>query len=147
MHQESAPPTVVVVPASGPPLLIRVLWYLLVGWWLAGLVAACAYALALTVVGLPFALLIFNRIPLVLTLRPATQATRTSVAGGVATIHTGGPAQRPMLLRILYFLLVGWWLAGVWLALAYLLQLTIVGIPLALLLLNRIGGVLTLYRY
>lgn len=147
MHQESASPTVVVVAAAGPPLIIRVLWYLLVGWWLAGLVAACAYALALTVLGLPFALMIFNRIPLVLTLRPATQTTRTSVAGDVTTVHTGGQAQRPMLVRVAYFLLVGWWLTGLWLALAYLLQLTIVGIPLGLLLLNRVGGVLTLYRY
>ncbi len=50
------------LPATGPSLLVRTIWYLAVGWWLVGLVVAFAYALALTVVGIPLALLILSLI-------------------------------------------------------------------------------------
>ncbi len=65
----------------------------------------------------------------------------------MTAIRAYGMRQRPLLLRVIYFFAIGWWLAGLWLGLAYLLQLTIIGIPLGVLMLNRIGGVLTLYRY
>lgn len=137
----------VVIASRGPSMPIRVLWYLAVGWWLGGLVASCAYLLCLTIIGLPLGLLILNRIPLVLTLRPASETTIVQHDGAQTTVHIGGIAQRAMLLRAVYFVLIGWWLSGLWLGVAYLLQLTIIGIPWGLMMLNRLGGVMTLYRY
>jgi uncharacterized membrane protein YccF (DUF307 family) len=84
---------------------------------------------------------IINRLPFAATLRPA--GTLYWVDEGVLR-----PAmeQRPFLLRALYFLLVGWWFSGLWMATAYVLLLTIIGMPAAFWMYGRIGAVTTLYR-
>jgi uncharacterized membrane protein YccF (DUF307 family) len=51
------------------PCWQRVLWFLLVGWWACGLAMAAAYVLCLTVLLLPVGLMIFNRIPALMTLQ------------------------------------------------------------------------------
>ena len=50
----------------------------------------------------------------------------------------------PLLLRILYFFLFGWWATGVWINVAWFLNATIIGLPLGLWMLNRVPQVLTL---
>jgi uncharacterized membrane protein YccF (DUF307 family) len=55
--------------------------------------------------------------------------------------------QRPFLLRALYFLLVGWWLSLLWLTLAWFASITLIGIPLAIWLYNRVPAITTLRRY
>ena len=67
-----APASVAMVAINQPgtSFLVRVLWYLFIGWWLAGLATLLGYVLALTIIGLPLALMIFNRLGTVLTLRP-----------------------------------------------------------------------------
>ena len=65
--------------SQGPGLLVRTLWFIFIGWWLTGLVNVVAYVIALTIVGLPLAFMIFNRLPTVLTLRrvPSTRPMRS----------------------------------------------------------------------
>ena len=78
-----------------PPLsALRILWYLLIGWWLTGISLAVGYVAGLTIIGLPLAFWIFNRTGTILTLRPRTQTTTTSVSDGVTTItrSTGSSA-------------------------------------------------------
>jgi len=58
-------------------------------------------------------------------------------------IEAGGPN---ILIRVIYFILIGWWLSGLWMALAYLLLLTIVFLPVSFWMYGRIGAVTTLYR-
>jgi len=55
---------------TGPSLLVRAVWYLLVGWWLAGVILAIAWIAAVPIVGLPLMFYLVNRVPTVLTLRP-----------------------------------------------------------------------------
>ncbi len=62
------------------------------------------------------------------------------------TVAIRGKAQRPLLLRALYFLLIGWWFSGLWLAAAYLALISVVGLPLAFWMYGRVGAVTTLYR-
>ena len=52
-----------------------------------------------------------------------------------------------MLLRVFYFLLIGWWLSGVWMLLAWFLGLTIIGLPLTIMMYDRVPAVTTLRRY
>ena len=52
-----------------------------------------------------------------------------------------------MPMRAAYFVLVGWWAGAIWMGLAYVLCLTVIGIPLGLMMFNRVGGVMTLLRY
>ncbi len=77
--------TVTTAP-SGPHFLLRVVWYLLVGWWLTGISLAIGYLAGLTIIGLPLAFWIFNRTGTILTLRPRTPTTKTIANGGVTTV-------------------------------------------------------------
>lgn len=55
---------------TGPHILVRAVWYLLVGWWLTGIAMAVAWLAAIIVVGLPLTFYLVNRVPTALTLRP-----------------------------------------------------------------------------
>lgn len=140
--------TVIVHQSSAPNMLVRILWFLFVGWWAAGLVSGIAYVIALTVIGLPLALWMLNRIGTVATLRPADRQEWTTVqtpdGSQVATLAER--QQRPWVLRALWFVLVGWWLTGLWLWLAWLLTIIVIGLPLAWAMYGWTGTILTLRR-
>lgn len=57
-----------------------------------------------------------------------------------------GVQQRPWLLRAIYFLTIGFWLTAIWLNLAYLIALTIIGLPVAQTMFAKTNAVLTLHR-
>jgi|BarGraNGADG00212_1021973.scaffolds.fasta_scaffold05736_6 uncharacterized membrane protein YccF (DUF307 family) len=142
-------PTIVVAPSSGPGFGIRAVWFIFVGWWLTAIVIGVAYFLALTIIGLPFAFYLFNRIPIFLTLRGRTktyQAT-TSADGSTTYLSTANIEQRPMLTRALWFVFVGWWLGALWMSVAYVLCILILTMPIGLMMFDRTGGVMTLLRY
>jgi uncharacterized membrane protein YccF (DUF307 family) len=129
------------IQPSAPNIIIRILWFVLVGWWLGGIVSAIAWFLNITIIGLPPGLYLINRLPTIITLRPQEQNIR--VEHGVVK-H--GQDQQPFMLRALYFALVGWWLSGLWLAAAYAALMTVILIPASFWMYNRIGAVTTLYR-
>ena len=124
-----------------PNLVLRIIWFVLVGWWLAGILSVFAWALNATVIGLPLGLWVINRLPFAATLRPPGSLYRV----GEGVLRPGNE-QHPFLLRAIYFLLIGWWLSGLWMAVAYALLLTIVGMPAAFWMYGRVGAVTTLYR-
>ena len=143
----SAPtPVVVITERGGPGLLVRIIWYIFVGWWLSALAINLGLALAVTIIGLPLAYMIFNPIPAVMTLRARTRTYETTVKDGVTYVSGGTIAQRPLVIRALWFVLGGWWLGAIWMATAWLISLPIVTIPIGILMMNRIGGVMTLLR-
>ncbi len=131
----------IVVEDRGPNLLLRVLWFVLVGWWLAGIASGLAWFLNATVIGLPLGLWLLNRLPTLATLRPQEHTWRIE-----GTVAMRGKEQRSFLLRAVYFLLIGWWFSGLWLAAAYLALVSIIGLPLAFWMYGRVGAVTTLYR-
>lgn len=53
----------------------------------------------------------------------------------------GGPG---CLVQALWFLFIGWWLGGIAIALAWLLNLTVVGLPLGMAILNNVPKILAL---
>ena len=150
-HPQAPPPdsprVVIAKRSEGPGLVVRVLWFVFLGWWLTGLVNVLAYLIALTIIGLPVAFMIWNRLPSVLTLRPRTIQTTHEVGGGITYIADARVPQRPFFGRAAYFILVGWWLGAFWSALAWLLCVTVVGLPLGVMMYNRLPAVITLRRY
>ena len=50
----------------------------------------------------------------------------------------------PFLIRVIYFFLLGWELTGVWVLVAWLLNVTIIFLPLGLWMIDRVPQVLTL---
>jgi len=143
LHNASS---VIVTRRQGPPFLVRVLWYLFIGWWLTGISLALGYLAAITIVGLPLAFWIFDRTGTLLTLRPRPVTVSVSHDGSVTVVESGYREQRPLLLRVVYFVLVGWWAALIWMTIAYFLCLTILLLPVGLMMLNRLPEVFTLHR-
>lgn len=137
----------VVVTKQGHGMLIRAAWYIFVGWWLSGFLMFAAGVCIVSVVLLPLGLALVNRLPAVMTLRPSTQRTITTLnADGTLGIHVTEAAQRPLWQRALYFAFVGWWASLAAMGVAYFISLTIIGIPLALMILNRLPEITTLRR-
>jgi uncharacterized membrane protein YccF (DUF307 family) len=140
-------PSGVLEVKTGPHVLLRFVWYFLVGWWVTGIAMAVAWLAAIVIVGLPLSFWLVNRIPTMLTLRPRReQYLMVMGADGVTRMQKLATEQSNVFLRIVYFVLVGWWLSALWMAASYVLMLTILGIPLGMMMVNRIPFVFSLHR-
>ncbi|MFB6136549.1 MAG: YccF domain-containing protein [Halobacteriaceae archaeon] len=118
-------------------LLVRALWFVLVGWWATPMLVSFAWALNATVVGIPLGVKVVNLVPTALTLaEPRSREAPESARG-----------QHSLLVRAAYFLLVGWWFSAAWAAVATFLALTVVGLPVAVWMLNRLPYATSLYRF
>ncbi len=107
MPSVAAPsPVIMLRQDDGPNLLVRALWFLFIGLWLGALSTVLAWLLNLTIIGLPLGLMILNRLPRIMTLKPTPLRLQVSVQNGVTIIQQTRPMQRPLAVRALYFLLV-----------------------------------------
>jgi uncharacterized membrane protein YccF (DUF307 family) len=108
-------------------LLLNVLWILCGGLYMAVAWIVAAFIMAITIIGLPWARAAFNIA--LYTLLPFGQKAvpRAQVTGaedlGTGLLGTFG--------NIIWLVLAGWWLALGHLITAFLLMLTIIGIPFA----------------
>lgn len=144
-----APPVVVVQNQdSGPNMLVRVLWFLFLGLWLGAISTTLGWLLIVSIIGLPLGLLIINRLPQIMTLKPTPSHLQVMVQNGVVFVQQGKVRQQPFMLRALYFVLVGWWVSFLWLSIAWaLIGVTLgLGLPLAFWMFNRVPAVTTLAR-
>ena len=122
---------------AGHSLLARLLWFLVVGWWATPVVIGVAWLLNVTVILLPLGIKLINLVPTVLTLREPRSVTNPEAA----------PKQSSLLVRALYFVVVGWWLSLLWAGAASALSVSILGLPIAIWMLNRLPYVTSLYRF
>ena len=134
---------IIVTRNDGANLLIRAIYFVLIGWWLSGIWAAIAWLLSVTIIGLPLGLFMLNRLPQVVTLKPNSRNLMVTPSGQV--VHVDVP-QRPFLLRAIYFLLVGWWFSALWIIVAWFLHASIIGMLLGFWMFNRVPAVITLAR-
>jgi uncharacterized membrane protein YccF (DUF307 family) len=128
--------------AFSRPLWVRAIWFLLVGWWLTAFTITVAYLFLVTIIGFPVAFWLFDRVPLTLTLKPRSSFTADEVSGTV----TIGPQQVSTAVRTIYFVLVGWWATALWIVVAYVLFVSIIGIPIGVIMLNAVPSIATLQR-
>lgn len=133
-------PNVTYIQTNRPGCLIQILWFALVGWWLGAIWAAVAWLLMLTVIGLPISASMLNNVPQVMALRGRRllQANRDGTVRAVPETN--------ILLRIAYFLLIGWWLSGIWMVIAYLLCLSIVLLPFGFWMFDLTPAIVSLKR-
>ncbi len=134
---------VVIQRSDGAGLLIRALYFVLFGWWFSAIWAVVAWVLCITIIGLPLGLFMLNRMPQVATLKPARASLMVTPNGEV--VHLNVP-QPPFLLRAIYFVLVGWWFSAIWLAVAWALHVSIIGMLVGFWMFNRVPAVVTLAR-
>ena len=67
---QPVPPVSTAPPDRGPSLLIRAVWFIFIGWWASAVAIGIAYFLCAIIIGIPLGFMIFNQLPLILTLRP-----------------------------------------------------------------------------
>ncbi|KAB1192765.1 YccF domain-containing protein [Haloferax sp. MBLA0076] len=118
-------------------LLVRILWFLFIGWWATPAVVNIAWFLNATIIGLPLGIKLINLVPTVLSLKEPRSLGNPDAATG----------QRSLLVRGVYFLFVGWWLSWFWANVAAFFAVTIVGLPIAYWMFNRLPAVTSLYRF
>jgi len=123
--------------ADQPSLLVRTVWFLLVGWWLTGIWLSIAWLLNVTIIGIPLGIKMINWVPYVLSLKKRERY----VTEGESRSQYSIPV------RAAWFLLVGWWASGIWTGVAYTLTLSIIGIPLAIWMYGKLPFVVSLYNY
>lgn len=118
-------------------LLVRALWFVFVGWWATPILVNVAWLLNATIILLPLGIKLINLVPTVLTLAEPRSLDEPDDARG----------QHSLVVRAIYFLLVGWWLSLAWANVAAFLAATIVGLPVAYWMFNRLPYVTSLYRF
>jgi uncharacterized membrane protein YccF (DUF307 family) len=128
---------------DGPGLLIRAVYFILFGWWFSGIWAVIAWVLCMTIIGLPFGLYMLNRLPQVVTLKPSRSDLILTRTGQVVKRDV---AQVPFLLRAIYFVLIGWWLSAIWLAIAWAFHVSIIGMVIGFWMFDRVPALITLSR-
>jgi uncharacterized membrane protein YccF (DUF307 family) len=146
------------IQQNSPGCLTRGLYYIFIGWWLGFLWLNLGFFLCFMIITLPLGLVMLNRLPQVLTLRPSgtstnvnvsstmTQSSGSNVMMNTVNVNVNGTVQYSFLVRALYYVFVGWWAGYIWAFLGYLCCLSIVLLPVGLLMLNRLPMVLTLRR-
>jgi uncharacterized membrane protein YccF (DUF307 family) len=125
---------------SRPGCLLQVLYFVFIGWWFGLLWVTVAWLLNISIIGLPIGAAMLNNVPQVIALR----GRRMMQVDGQGRVSD--TPQLPFLIRALYFVLIGWWLSGTWMIVAYVLCLTVIGLPLGFLMFDVVPMVTTLKR-
>lgn len=136
MPQYIQTPVVAVQQRHG--CLVQILWFLFIGWWLGSFAVGVAYVMFVFIITIPIGIAIINNIPKIMALREPDR---------LMTIY--GPVSVPqhnILVRALWFIFVGWWLAGVALSIGYALCMTIIFMPLGFWIFDAVPALLTLRR-
>src|SRR3954447_15333555 len=108
-------------------LLLNLLWIVFGGFWMAAAWVFAAIIMAISIVGLPWARAAINIA--VYTLLPfGHTAVDRQTLSGRADLGTGPLGT---LGNIIWFVLAGWWLALAHVIIAFLLAVTIIGLPFA----------------
>lgn len=133
---------------DNPNIILRLIWFLLVGWWLGFWAIIAAYVCLLLIIPSPLGIAILNRLPRIMTLRAPAQTVTVNDIDGELVIERASVDQHSWLIRLPWLVLVGWWLGAIWLLGAYALTLLTAGfgLPISFWMFGRAGKVITLYR-
>lgn len=116
--------SIVYEQGNRPGCLIQLLWFAFVGWWFGLLWVSVAWFLMVTIIGMPIGAAMLNNVPLVIALR-GRRLVNVSPEGRVSNVP-----EINIVIRAIYFLLIGWWLSAAWMAVAYSLCMTIFLLPI-----------------
>jgi len=129
-------------PVRQVPFLIRVIWFFLLGWELTGVWILAAWAFNATLIGLPVGIWMIDRVPQVLTLKARSGDWVVDLKNGRTQFKT--KEQFSWLIRLPYFILIGWWFSLIWAAMAWLICATVILLPIGVLMLHALPAVTTL---
>jgi uncharacterized membrane protein YccF (DUF307 family) len=132
-----------IVAKRNPGCLVQLAWFAFVGWWLGQAWIAAAWFFTTTIIGMPIAVIMLNRLPEVIALRGETELVVQNWGG--RTVVSELP-QYNLALRTIYFLLIGWWASALWMEAAYALCLSIIGLPIGFWMFDGVPFIVSLRR-
>ena len=134
---------------KGPGLLIRAIYFIFVRLWLGGIWTTVAWVLVVSIIGLPIGLIMLNRIPQIMTLKPVRTNRYMQNVNGRWVMRESNQPQVSFLARALYFILIGWWFSALWLGAAWAISgITLgLGLPLSFWMFDRVPAITTLSRF
>jgi hypothetical protein len=136
----------VIVQSNDPGWPLRIIWFLLVGWWLSAIFIFIGWALMVTVVLAPFGLWFLHRVPWAQTLRPRSGEYVTEYRNGQMVLARTQVPQYPWFIRLIYIVFIGWWWGAIWLAVAWALGAAIITLPISVIMIDRSPAMVSLQR-
>ena len=94
----------------GVPFLVRVIWFILVGWWLGAIFIIAGYLFTGLLVTIPLGWWFLNRIGRAMTLMPRTTEVVVASGSGGSEVLERNPRQVGWVLRVIYTFLIGLWI-------------------------------------
>lgn len=126
-------------------LVLRLAWFYLAGLWIGIAWLFVAWLACLTIVGLPLGVWMVNKAPLLMTLRESGQWRKVQLEGRTAYVFEQMESPS-FLVRLIWFVLIGWWASFAWGAISLSLAFTFLGLPIAFWMFNQLPWVMTLSR-
>ena len=126
---------------------LRIAWRIFVGWWLSALWVGAAWLAMLFVETRPAGFRMIAYLPLIVDLQRPDDDWQDIVEDTLARIECTDREQLPLILRLTFCLVVGWWLSLGWAAAAWAVNLSAQPHQAPLMMFMRLPTVMTLRRY
>ncbi|MDP6725469.1 MAG: YccF domain-containing protein [Arenicellales bacterium] len=134
--------TVVIEQQGGTNIVIRFLWMLFIGWWLSGIFYMVGAILTLLIITSPLGMVVMQKLGWAFSLYEEDSGS-TVIHAGDTTIVTQ-KKNTNFVVRYLYFMFIGWWVGLIAMSIAWILGIIIIGLPLSIMIMNRMGKIMTL---
>lgn len=132
--------------SKNPGCLIQILWFAFIGWWLTEIWITAAWLFMVTIIGIPFGVLMINKVPFILALRGESEDLLVTYDGHQTRVSPAHRSQHNIILRAIYFIFIGWWLSAIWMQIAYFVCMTIIGLPIGFWMFDKTPALLSLHR-
>jgi uncharacterized membrane protein YccF (DUF307 family) len=132
---------------KNPGCLFQILWFAFIGIWLGQVWMIIAWILMVTIIGIPLGVAMLNKLPFIIALRQEPVEVKVMRrADGTLIQREVSPTQVNFFLRVLYFILIGWWFSALWMEVAYALCCSVIGLPIGFWMFDLVPTVVSLKR-
>ena len=143
VQQASTQAVVVEVKTHG--FLVRVLYYVFIGWWFGLLWALLSWLVYATVIGAPLGAVMLNKVPGMISLKQGEKSMKVvSDASGYGAVEEK-PQQRRWWIRVIYYPF-GLIFSLIAILLGWLLCVFLITLPLGIMLFNKVPAIASLHR-
>lgn len=145
MEQQPQQPqqqVVIINQDQGTNIVLRFLWMIFIGWWLSAIFYIAGIILTLLVVTSPLGMVVMQKMGWAFSLYKESHDPTIIQTGNTTVIMEQQGTS--FIIRYLYFIFIGWWVGFIALIIAWILGIIIIGLPFSILIMNRMGKIMTL---